>query len=294
MEWSKAKSILIMIFLALNLFLGYSLWEDFYMNFPSRVVSQREIEEARAQLEFVNLELQASISRQIFSMSFLTVSNLEQQGETLVASLFDSDQPFILEQGGEGTLQVYRQDKKQIYLWENGKVIFTQEPTGDGEEPMDEVLEESAAVSMAEEFLRNAHLFPVDARLEEVHPLGDRGYLIRYNQVYINHSLYGGYLLVQVTPQGVEQFELYWLEPQGFSGQEISNISAAKALARLADNLEPFSKRAIVEAVNIGYYSEAFDAQKWDMVPVWRIRLSNGRTYYINAYTGELEGMEEM
>ncbi len=295
MEWSKAKNILIMIFLALNLFLGYSLWEDIYMNLPSRVVSQREIEEATTSLESVNLELEASLSRQISSMSFLTVSSLKQQGENLAAVLFDPDQPYIFEQGEEGALQVYRQEKNQIYLWENGKIIFTRGDPMEGiDEAQEEVLEEGAAVSLAEEYLKNVQLLPVDARLEEVYSLEDSSYLIRYNQVYKNHSLYGGYLVVRITPRGVEQIELYWLDPQGFSGQEINNISAAAALARLADSLEPFPERTAVEAVNIGYYSEAFDAQKWDMVPVWRIRLSNGSTYYINAYNGELEGVEEI
>ncbi|UNC93702.1 two-component system regulatory protein YycI [Candidatus Contubernalis alkaliaceticus] len=294
MEWSKAKNILIMIFLALNLFLGYSLWEDIYLNYPSRIISQKEIEEAEARLEAVNLELKINISPQIFTMSFLTVSNQEQQGEILAEKLLDPEQPFSFNKGTEGTPQVYRQDKNQIYIWENGRVIFTREPMVDLEQSQDEVLEEGAAISLAEEYLENAQLLPVDARLEEVHSIGDNRYQIRYNQVYKNQTLYGGYLLVQITPRGLEQFELYWLDPQGFSGQEMNNISAAAALGRLADSLEPFSERTAVESMNIGYYSEVFDAQKWDMVPVWRIRLSNRRTYYINAYTGELEGIEEL
>lgn len=292
MEWSKAKNILIFTFLALNLFLGYSLWEEFYMHSPSRVVSQREIEEARDSLDSVNLELKASFSRQTFSMSFLTVTNWEQQGEILAAGLFEPDLSFTVKQGEEGAPTVYRQQTKQLSLWENGKVFFIQELPEELEEPEEDALEEGTAVSLAEETLRNAQIFPPDARLEEAYSLEDGGYLVTYHQVYKNHSLYGGYLMVWVTPRGVEKLEIYWLDPQGFSGQEINTISPAVALTRLADSLSPSPAREAVESVNLGYYSEAFDAQKWDMVPVWRIRLSTGRVYYINAYTGEQEGME--
>lgn len=292
MEWSKAKNILILTFLALNLFLGYSLWEEFYMHFPSRVVSQREIEEARDRLDSVNLELKASFSRQTFSMSFLTVSSRIQEAEILKGGLFDPDLPFAVEQGEEGNALVFSQSAKRLSLWENGKISFTQDFPDESEEP-EEPLEEGTAVSLAEETLRSAQLFPPDARLEDAYSLEDGRYLVTYHQVYINHSLYGGYLMVWVSPSGMEQLEIYWLDPQGFSGQEINTISAAAALARLADSLSPSPERESVDSVNIGYYSEAIDAQKWDIVPVWRIRLSNKRVYYINAYTGEQEGMED-
>lgn len=292
MEWSKAKNILILTFLALNLFLGYSLWEEFYMNFPSRVVSQREIEEARDRLDSVNLELKASFSRQTFSMSFLTVSNRIQEAGVLKAGLFDPDLPIAVEQGEEDNPLVFSQSAKRLSLWENGKISVTHEFPDEWEAP-EEPMEEGTAVSLAEETLRAAQLFPPDARLEDAYSLEDGRYLVTYHQVYKNHSLYGGYLMIWIAPRGMEQLEIYWLEPQGFSGQEINTISAAAALARLADSLSPSPKRESVDSVSIGYYSEAIDAQKWDVVPVWRIRLSNGRAYYINAYTGEQEGLVE-
>ncbi len=302
MEWSRAKNILILTFLALNLFLGYSIWEEFYMHFPSRVVSQREVEQARDNLDSVNLELKASFSRQTFSMSFLTVSNRIQDQETLTAGLLDPELSIQLETEEEGRVSVYQQSSKKLSLWENGRISFLQEFPQEPQEPEapgeienfeESQLDESAAVSLAEEALRDVQLFPPDARLEEVYCLEEDRYLATYHQVYKNHSLYGGYLNVWITPRGIQQLEMYWLDPQGFSGQEISTISAAAALSRLADTLSPSSERQAVESVNLGYYSQAFDAQKWDMVPVWRIRLSNGRVYYINAYTGEQEGMED-
>jgi hypothetical protein len=40
---------------------------------------------------------------------------------------------------------------------------------------------------------------------------------------------------------------------------------------------------------SLGYYSQEYDAERWEIPPVWRIRLDNGEVYYINAFTGNLE-----
>lgn len=302
MEWSRAKNILILTFLALNIFLGYSLWEEFYVYFPSRVVSQREIEQARDSLDSINLDLKASLPRQTFSMSFLTVSSRGQDQEALMAGLLDPELPVHLETEEENGVMVYQQSSKTLSFWDNGRITFIQnfprdteepEPSGEREDSEETMLDEGSAVSLVEEVLEDVRLLPPDARLEEVYPLEEDKYLVTYHQVYKNHSLYGGSLNAWVNPRGIQQLEIYWLAPEGFSGLEITTISAAAALTRLADTLSPLSERQAVESVNLGYYSQVFDAQRWDMVPVWRIRLSNSMVYYINAYTGEQEGMED-
>ncbi|PKM84022.1 MAG: hypothetical protein CVU88_00240, partial [Firmicutes bacterium HGW-Firmicutes-13] len=83
MDWSKAKSILIITFLALNIFLGYRIWRETYLLFPSRVVTHQEIVEVRGKLDLINLELEEPVPRQVYSMSFLTVSNWPQRGEVV-------------------------------------------------------------------------------------------------------------------------------------------------------------------------------------------------------------------
>ncbi len=323
MDWSKAKNILILTFLALNIFLGYSLWKESYQLFSSRVVTYQEIEEAKQKLSSLNLELKAPIPRQIYFMSFLAVTNKKYPGEELVDMLFPGEHAADFYSGEEGFV-VFQEGERELRVWDKGKVTFSREPfslseaeaeaegeeegegmvdtneTTDMEDMQDREdvqdinkMEEKEAISMAQEFLQEMGVSPLEARLEEVEAFEDGRYFLLYNQVYKNQALFGSYLKLWLHPEGVENFQLYWLEPEGFSGEDISTISAASALISLSEFLSAQEKKKEIESISIGYYSEAFDAQKWEIVPVWRIKITDQGIYFINAYTGDLEGKDE-
>ncbi len=287
MEWSKAKNILILTFLALNIFLGYSLWKETNLLLPSRVVTYQELEEAEEHLKAFNLELKASPPRQIFYMPLLTVGNNPIDENYLLNNLFGGGEDLApVESHGADPL-VYRQDNKELRLWNKGKVEFSQDLASS---PLEEELGEAEALHQAQEFLETRGLFPPDARVEEIIQLEDDRYLVIFNQVYINQALYGGCIRVYIAPGGVERLVKYWLDPQGFSGEDINTISAASALISLSERLGPFSEKKEISSIKIGYYTEALDAQKWDLVPVWRIKIAGEGIYFINAYMGDLEG----
>lgn len=290
MDWSRAKSILILTFLGLNIFLGYRLWKETYLLFPSRVVSVKEIAEAEGALSRVGLVLKAPVSRQVFTMPFLTVSSRPQGEKGLVESLFDPVPGFIEVEGEEG-FRLYQEGNRELRSWDKGRVLFSRQlaPLYPGEENKPDKVE---IISRVEDFLQEHDLLFVDARLDEVYPLGNERWLVSYTQVYKNQLLFSGYLRVWVSPVGVEKFDLYWLYPQEFAGQEINTISAPAALLGLAEIVDPGEYRE-VEAITIGYYSQAYDAHQWDMVPAWCIKIAPRGIYYINAFTGDLEGKDD-
>lgn len=287
MEWSKAKNILILTFFTLNIFLGYSLWKETKLLLPSRVVTYQELEEAQEHLEAFNLELKASPPRQIFYMPLLTVESNPIDENYLLNNFFDQEEDLAPVESHGVNPMVYRQDNKELRLWNKGKFEFTQELESSSWE---EELGEGEVLLQAQEFLESRGLFPPDARVEDIIQLENDRYMIIFNQVYINQALYGGCIRVYVAPGGVEKIVKYWLDPQEFSGEDINTISAASALIRLSERLGPFSEKKEINSVKIGYYTEALDAQKWDLVPVWRIKIAGQGIYFINAYTGELEG----
>lgn len=72
MDWSRAKTILIVIFLVLNIFLIYNLAAD-----ESKVVtiSQKDIIDVQTILKRSNIELKAQVPNKIKSKSFLKVED---------------------------------------------------------------------------------------------------------------------------------------------------------------------------------------------------------------------------
>ncbi|NLA26320.1 MAG: hypothetical protein GX878_02885, partial [Firmicutes bacterium] len=39
----------------------------------------------------------------------------------------------------------------------------------------------------------------------------------------------------------------------------------------------------------LGFYSRDYDAEEWEVPPVWRFLFEDGEISYINAFTGNLE-----
>ncbi|MGB4287210.1 MAG: two-component system regulatory protein YycI, partial [Tepidanaerobacteraceae bacterium] len=91
-----------------------------------------------------------------------------------------------------------------------------------------------------------------------------------------------------VTPSGIKSYYQCWLEPLGYVGKKRSVLSPLTAILRVI-NERSTAEPIIITGIQQGYYSKLYDADRWQVAPVWKIQLGNKETYYVNAYTGELE-----
>ena len=96
------------------------------------------------------------------------------------------------------------------------------------------------------------------------------------------------YIDVVVTPTGVKSYYQLWLSPIGYVGKKRPVVSPLTAMLRVISERQSQDKMAITH-IEQGFYSRAYDADKWQMAPVWKIQLDGQDLYYVNAYTGELE-----
>lgn len=108
--------------------------------------------------------------------------------------------------------------------------------------------------------------------------------------------LYGSYLQVTMagapdgTPFEPGHWEWRWFRPLGPVGDPRPTVPAQTALLRLAGHLESIgASGGTITAVTLGYYTGQYEAETWEVPPVWRLELADGRYFYVNALTGELE-----
>lgn len=66
-------------------------------------------------------------------------------------------------------------------------------------------------------------------------------------------------------------------------------IPATEALLRMVEVLGPSTRPVRITKVDLGFYSCEYDAEKWEVPPVWRFLFENGESCFINAFTGNLE-----
>ncbi|MCJ7806794.1 MAG: two-component system regulatory protein YycI, partial [Clostridia bacterium] len=111
-----------------------------------------------------------------------------------------------------------------------------------------------------------------------------------YYQVFDNMPIFAGQLKVIIESDNIKAVEIYWLKLiERGPVREMEVISATEALTNLVKGLGPNSEPRMINRIDLGYFSGVYDAEKWEIPPVWRVVLDGQDCYYINAFTGNLE-----
>ncbi len=296
MDLSRAKTVLIAAFFLLNVFLFYYIWQE-EAGSMFAFGQQAELSQLEAALETANLEMAVTLPRGGIRIGHLVVEpweiehkaavtpvwealgiQLETDPENLTKERFWSEleeERVIISRYSEGNYKLLIREQGVISLSSSLHEL-------PGEEAARDEIEEAAEALVA------AIPYLGDFELDYVQK-GQEWLVFNYRQLYQGFPLYAGYL--QVFMQGMQPagFYLYRLNPQGFAEQEREIIPPSTALLRFLEGYARGSREKTIIDFSLGYYSQEYDAERWEIPPVWRIRLNNGEVYYINAFTGQLE-----
>jgi hypothetical protein len=273
MDLSRAKTVLILTFLCLNIVLLYQIWADEAGDSPVLFGGEEKASQLEAALQQANLFLNITLPRGGMRVAHLEVTPWQPDPAEVIHIFWNA----LAE--GEDTAA-----RQQHILPGDGPMIlsgvFAGLPPGQLR---------TAAQAFVEQipFLND---FVYDYIIS-----GDNVTALYYRQEFAGFPLYAGYLQFRHEGAGTKDSRvdvyIYRLSPLGFAEQEREVIPPATALWRFLETYtgENGQAAAIVE-FSLGYYSEEYAAQLWEIAPVWRIRLDNGEVYYINAFTGYREG----
>lgn len=293
MDWSKSKTILIIAFFILNIFLVYRLWDGEVQGDITPWISPREKEEVISYLEKNNVLFTGELKEEIKTKSFYEVSGRYMKDEDIFAS-FDLNIKDFEKIERENYDLYLDQDNILVSRFDSGKVHFYF-PGGyvpDNALFSPGIYEKDRIFYWVGELTRK---LPVnkDLYLEDIHfdEEDNRAELI-YHQKMNGDNFYGGYFKATVTSKGIEKGKFFFLDYEGESETFIEIIPATTALLRIINHL-PQGKENIITSLELGYFTQEFYAESWEAVPVWKISTENGDEYYLNAFTGELEGKRE-
>jgi len=284
MNLGRAKLILIIAFAALNLFLGYHLfWPDFG-RLTRVAVSAEELRLTEQMLAENNYSLEAPINRAVQSIDFLSVSqSLAVQRSVLLHFLREGASINQAEDGNyyyiEGETAVIHASGLITILY-NPPVVIGENLYG---------MESREIRNAVDAFLAEKQLNFDGLNFDYLEKEEASTIVVYYNQIVNEAPVFSGQLNVIIINDRIQSVDLYWLEPvERIPIREIRVISAAEALSNLVYELGPAPEPQMITKVELGYYSGDYDAEKWEIPPVWRI-LINGQHYYINAFTGNKE-----
>ena len=285
MNLGRAKSILIIAFICLNLFLGYHLfWPDFG-RLTRVAVTAEQVRMTEAMLNQNNYFLETTLDRAIQTSDFITVSPASDIQIMIMERLIEEDSIFYEQENAK----VYRQANEMVVFGSSGLIQISFDP-GVFLAENSANIEQRELRSKIEQFLNEKRFMPEGLAFDYIRKVEPDSMILHYYQVLDNVPIYAGQLKVTVKLDYIVEIEIYWLEPLERSpAREMEVISATEALANLIKELGPSIEPRKVKQIDLGYFSGEFDAEKWEIPPVWRIVLDEQQIYYVNAFTGNLE-----
>lgn len=287
MNWSRAKTILIVVFLIADIFLFSVTYKG-----SIETTNTNSISQVVMHLEKQGIKIESIIPDKGISCPLLNVKYKYFDENEALNTFFYSAQNIDIKRDDFRT--VMNNDGIFLEMKNNGELFYLNKNMTEEE---DEVLNEKQALNKMEEFLDK-----LDINLNELyssHKTVEDGHVkMKYTQGYKNMFLDNTYMEIKASNKGVTYLKMLWFESIKSGKTKKDVISPVKVLMKLSEVFKDNEKTVTVEEISQGYLFglnieqvKEFDVKTVEegaAIPVWRIKTDMGYIY-INAYNGAVE-----
>lgn len=281
MDWDRTITIFIIAFIILNLFFVFKLWLLPAFFDPSINLSQDQIDAALEALKNSNIKVAVQVPDRLKRLQLLGVSRVMPNEEIVATSFLGGH----FEREAYGAMTEYRSAQGKVEIYVDGRIHYISAAKAiKGNITMD------AARKQADHFLAATLGKPGDAKAGRIVARQDGAWAVEYTQRWRGKDLEISRVVVIVDKSGrVLEMDYYWVKINGFSGESVLSIPATAALTVAAKGMPPGTT---ITRIYISWYGKPVLVDQWQSVPVWVMETAAGARYYVNAYTGELEGAD--
>jgi len=280
MDWSKAKTILIVAFLITNILLGSIIVYKNKKITPS--LRDDFIEEVKDDLLEKDIQIACEIPKTEEGLVPLTV-RYESLDKDLINDKLYKGQGLVEEREDEVLIEGLSSrvviKKGKIFKYINkSKVVKYEE------------FNENVAREIGEDFIDLMDFRRDDMEISYITRLGDQ-YRISYSKKYEGTYVEKAYIDLYISNMGIESCERVWLDLKLKGDAEIYTSTAPKAILNLV-NMEEAYGREIVD-ISLCYYFDPNqhdyietleNAKEGKTVPAWRILFKDGDRLMIDNY----------
>ncbi len=284
MNWSRAKTILILFFFVGNLILGYQLWSDQGGVDGAGYVMGRDPEiSLQERMRDYDLSLEAEMPEETPRLYRLQLSPAEVDLDAMRAALFGEAPVEPIMMGGEPA--GYRGEEGLLVIGGPGAVRYrAMGPTST------EAVSEDRARELSEAFLEGPALRPPGMTYDYAYESIDEDKtVVYYRQEDGGLPMFGGGAILGVTADGVVEYQRLWVAVGGNVGSPEPVLSASGALTANLPRIAQAAPGGVLVEVLLGYYSPMTEAAEWEAEPAWRLRFKDGTVVIVNAFTGAVE-----
>ncbi len=282
MDWSKAKTILIIAFVITNLLLAYMLFDNNSIAEPT--VSDDFIADVTKLLNTKDIKLNCNIPKDIPSLSTMTVE-YEVYDIADINKVFFNGTSLGINQV-EGIVE-FKKDKEIVKIIDEKKLDYE---NGNDENKYNDLNEEKA-IHLAEEFLEYKGFIESDMELTYKSNYKNTYYL-EYTKIYNGIYLENTYTKFVIDKRGVKRFERFWLNPKEVGDNEIYISTAPKAILGLLNMDSVYGKT--IDDISLCYYFDPVrhrdvvedpkKTREGKAIPAWRIQFNDDSIVFLDEY----------
>ncbi|MCF6463422.1 hypothetical protein [Clostridium sp. Cult1] len=281
MDWSKAKTILIVAFIITNILLIYVIVGEDHVNEPT--LKDDFIEDVVELLEDKNIKVSTQIPKDIPHLNTMVVEYENVNIQKLNKDYFSNRGN--IEQNAEGLGKI-KKDGESFLIMNNRFIIYENK----NKIKLYNDLNKDEAIRLAEEFINKGKFKTSDMKLTFVKEEEGTFYL-EYSKIHEDVLVERTFTNLQVDSRGVKRFERLWLNEKELGEAEIYISTAPKAILTLLGMQEIYGKT--ITDISLCYY---FDPEKHDYlgeptnakqgraIPAWRIQFDDGYKIFIDEY----------
>ncbi|MFA5576739.1 MAG: hypothetical protein WCZ27_02345 [Tissierellaceae bacterium] len=280
MDWSKAKTILIVAFIITNILLGYVLLSGERQT--ETTIKDSFVEDVIGILDKKGIEVKGKIPREIPSLNTLTVEFENIDPHEVNMAFFQ----------GNGELKIKSSVAELNYADEsitivNKKTLLYENRSEEIDFPE---LDWEKARELALDFLAERNYDTSDMKLSHLIEK-DGGFDLEFSKDYKGRYLENTMTLLRVDRGGIKSMERIWLNVLEEGEKPIYIYTAPKAILSLLTMEEAYGKT--IEDISLCYYFDPLDqdfvnnpkdAKRGKTVPAWRVLFEDGTMIVIDNY----------
>jgi regulatory protein YycI of two-component signal transduction system YycFG len=290
MDWAKAKTILITVFLAINIFLGYMIISA---NTGSiGYVDGERVKQITNYLAEKNITVKGQVPLKKTDMPSITVKYKLFNKADIAERFFLPE--IKVEESTEGSTVKLSGDSLEVSIKDSRELLYIDS----GIKPS-ATIDQKICSNHIKEFLNRLGLKD-DANIRQAEDV--EGYKrFVYGQSFKGAIIYNSLMEFYVNDSGVQRARIIWFDTIKQASKKASVISPEIALLYLSKHYEDSVAQSIeVLEIQQGYYfgtgaSGQVDTSKVEegtAFPVWKITTDRDMIY-INAYNEKVESVEK-
>lgn len=280
MDWSKAKTILIIAFIITNIFIVFVIINEKPIEEPT--ITNEFISNVKELLEDKNIRVEASIPQEVAHLNSMIVEFEEANIQSLNKSYFDNKGHIKY----DGSLNEVINGMESILVINNRLIIYENKL----EMSRHKSLDMDKAIEIAQDFLKRGKFTTSDMKLTYANEEYGVFYL-EYSKVYEDIFVERAYTNFQIDETGIRRFERLWLNEKELGDTKRYISTAPKSLLNLLGMQEVHNNT--ITDISLCYYfdpekheyiEEPGKAKQGKAVPAWRIQFEDGYTVFIDEH----------